>query len=149
MAVFVSNTYYESNSVDKSKESLLTGSTMQTLAMRIRESRKFGELSRAELARRVGVRPSAAVQWELEDGTAPSVRNLMKIAGVLNVSFEWLATGRGMARPKSLHEVPAVTTDDFAHNLYEEQMLALAREMPTKWREPLVEFLRTILGKKS
>lgn len=122
---------------------------MQTLCMRIREARKTTGISRAELARRVGVKPSAAVQWEHDDGTAPSVRNLMKIADVLNVSFEWLATGRGMTRPKSLQEVPAITTDDFAHNLYEEQMLALAREMPAKWREPLVEFLRTILGKKS
>ena len=122
---------------------------MQTLSMRIREARKVTGLSRAELARRVGVKPSAAVQWEHEDGTAPSVRNLMKIAGVLNVSFEWLATGRGMARLRSLHETPAVSTEDFALNLYEEQMLALAREMPAKWRDPLVQFLRAILGKKS
>lgn len=122
---------------------------MQTLSMRIREARKVTGLSRAELARRVGVKPSAAVQWEHEDGTAPSVRNLMKIAGTLNVSFEWLATGRGMARPRSLHEAPAVSTEDFALNLYEEQMLALARELPAKWRDPLVQFLRAILGKKS
>lgn len=122
---------------------------MQTLCSRIREARKLTGLSRAELARRVGVKPSAAVQWEHEDGTAPSVRNLIKLAELTGISFEWLATGRGMARPKSLREVPAVTTDDFAHNLFEEQILDLARDIPPKWREPLVQFLRTIVGRKS
>ena len=122
---------------------------MQTLNARIREARKLTGLSRAELARRVGVKPSAAVQWELENGTAPSVRHLIKLAALTEVSFEWLATGRGLARPKSLREVPAVTTEDFAHNLFEEQMLVLARDMPPRWREPLVEFLRAILNRRS
>ena len=122
---------------------------MQTLNMRIRDARKVAGLSRAELARRVGVKPSAAVQWELENGTAPSVRNLIKVATVLNISFEWLSTGRGTVRPGSLKEVPAVSSEAFALNLYEEQMLALARDMPVRWRDPLVQFLRALLGKKS
>jgi len=121
---------------------------MQTLFSRVREARKLMGISRAELARRVGVKPSAAVQWEHEEGTAPSVRNLIKIATEADVSFEWLATGRGMARPKALREVSAVTTDDFAHNMFEEQLLVLSRDVPTRWREPLILFLRTILGKK-
>ena len=121
---------------------------MQTLFSRVREARKLMGVSRAELARRVGVKPSAAVQWEHEEGTAPSVRNLIKIATEADVSFEWLATGRGMARPKALREVSAVTTDDFAHNMFEEQLLVLSRDVPTRWREPLILFLRTILGKK-
>jgi len=121
---------------------------MQTLFSRVREARKLMGISRAELARRVGVKPSAAVQWEHEEGTAPSVRNLIKIATAADVSFEWLATGRGMARPKALREVSAVTTDDFAHNMFEEQLLVLSRDVPTRWREPLILFLRTILGKK-
>lgn len=122
---------------------------MHTLGNRIREARKLNGLSRAELARRVGVKPSAAVQWEHEQGTAPNVANLIKVATLTNVSFEWLATGRGAARPKSLPETPAVIAEDFAHNLFEEQMLTLARDVPPKWREPMVAFLRTILGKKS
>jgi len=122
---------------------------MRNLSARIREARKLTGISRAELARQVGVRPSAAVQWEQDDGTAPSVTNLTKIAMATEVSFEWLATGRGIARPKSLHEVAAVTTEDFAHNFFEEQMLALARDVPAKWREPLVQFLSAVLGKRS
>jgi len=122
---------------------------MRTLTARIREARRLTGLSRAELARQVGVRPSAAVQWEHENGTAPSVGNLIKIATLTHVSFEWLSTGRGTARPKDLQETPAVTTEDFAHSLFEEQMLGLAREIPQKWREPLVQFLRTMLGRKS
>lgn len=122
---------------------------MRSLCNRIREARLLTDITRAELARRVGVKPSAAVQWEQEEGTAPSVRNLIKIATATNVSFEWLATGRGLAHSRSQQEVPAVATDDFAHNFFEEQMLALAREVPPKWRDPLVQFLRAILGKKS
>ena len=122
---------------------------MRTLSTRIREARRLTGVSRAELARQVGVKPSAAVQWEHEDGTAPSVRNLIKIATATEVSFEWLATGRGMARPQSLEQKPAVSTEDFAHNFFEEQMLALARDIPARWREPLVQFLRSMLGKRS
>jgi transcriptional regulator with XRE-family HTH domain len=122
---------------------------MQSLSNRIRQARNLAGITRSELARRVGVKPSAAVQWEQGGGTAPTVRNMIKIAKTTAVSFEWLATGRGMVRPESASEIPALTTEDFAHNLFEEQMLLLARETPTKWREPLVHFLRAIMGKKS
>jgi len=121
---------------------------MVSLVNRIREARKLTGISRAELARQVGVKPSAAAQWEQTDGTAPSVRNLIKIASITNVSFEWLATGRGQLRPDSLSEIPAVAREDFAHNLFEEQMLLLARDTPTKWRDPLVNFMRAIVGKR-
>lgn len=122
---------------------------MRSLSSRIREARKLTGISRAELARRVGVKPSASAQWEHDNGTAPSVRNLIQIATITGVSFEWLATGRGIARPKDLQEIPAVSTEDFAHNLFEEQMLALARDIPSKWREPLVQFLRVIVGRRT
>jgi transcriptional regulator with XRE-family HTH domain len=122
---------------------------MQSLTNRIRQARSLSGITRSELARRVGVKPSAAVQWEQEDGTAPSVRNLIKIAKITAVSFEWLATGRGIVRSESLSETPAVDTNDFAQNMFEEQMLLIAREVPNKWREPLANFLRAMIGMKT
>ena len=121
---------------------------MVSLVNRIRDARRLTGITRAELARQVGVKPSAAAQWEQTDGTAPSVRNLIKIALFTNVSFEWLATGRGMMRPQSLLDIPALHTQGFAHDLFEEQMLSLARDVPEKWRDPLVHLLRTILGQR-
>jgi|SRR6478736_225131 len=120
---------------------------MHSLSNRIRQARRLSGITRSELARRVGVKPSAAVQWEQDGGTAPTVRNLIKIAMFTNVSFEWLATGRGSPRSSALPEVDAVARDDFAQNLFEEQLLRLAREMLSKWHSPLVDFLRAVLGK--
>src|SRR5262249_35997668 len=108
------------------------------LHTRIREARRLASLSRAELARRVNVRPSAAVQWEQENGTAPAVRNLIKIATITNVSFEWLATGRGVRQSPTLREIPAVDVGAFAESGFEEELLHLARDLPVRLQEPLL-----------
>lgn len=70
---------------------------------RIREARKLLKASQEVLAAQVGVTRGAVAQWEMPTGTAPSVENLIKIAGLSGVAFEWLATGRG---PK-IHGEPA------------------------------------------
>lgn len=113
-----------------------------SLRERIRQARELLGMSRAELARLVGVGASAAVQWEQPKGTSPSVANLIAIAQATDVSFEWLATGRGMARVRSDGEVSAIDRDCMAHDLYEETILVLARNVPRPQREPLLNFLR-------
>lgn len=50
-----------------------------TLAYRIAWWREDSQLSQAELARRIGVTPSAVCHWEQGD-TNPSMGNLLKIA---------------------------------------------------------------------
>jgi transcriptional regulator with XRE-family HTH domain len=119
---------------------------MRKLSERIRQARESGDLSRAELARRVGVKPSAAVQWELKHGTVPNAENLAKIATVTNVAFEWLATGRGATRTLLMHETPAVHLASFAHNLFEERLLEIARIMPSKTRDSLMHFLEDMVA---
>jgi transcriptional regulator with XRE-family HTH domain len=101
-------------------------------------------LSRAELALKVGVGTSAAVQWELLKGTSPSVGNLATIAQVTDVSFEWLATGRGPARLAQADEPFALHKDCIAHDLYEEQILILARKVPRAHRDHLVRYLTAV-----
>ncbi len=52
---------------------------------RWRESREG--LSKAALARAVGVSPAAATQWEQEDGTEPTHDNIERIAETIGISL--------------------------------------------------------------
>ena len=119
-------------------------SAASSLAERIRQARELIGLSRADLARRIGVGPSAAVQWENPNGTSPSVQHLIEIASVTDVAFEWLATGRGPARTGGGLETPALKPEAYAHDLFEEQMLMLARNVPLKHRDALMRYLETV-----
>jgi transcriptional regulator with XRE-family HTH domain len=101
------------------------------------------KISKAELARRVGVCLSAAVQWEHPKGTSPTVANLARIASICEVAFEWLATGRGpltlvVGDPESA-PAGASTIDAF-----EERLLRAVREVPEHQRQLLIEFARSL-----
>jgi len=65
------------------------------IAQRIHLARKRKNLTQLQLAELVHVTKSACGQWE-RGTTSPSVENLARIALVLGISFEWLATGRGV-----------------------------------------------------
>lgn len=67
----------------------------KTLRDRIRNARLSSGLSQAALAEKIGVQRSAVAQWEMLNGSSPTVENLGKIAIITSVRFEWLATGRG------------------------------------------------------
>jgi transcriptional regulator with XRE-family HTH domain len=64
------------------------------IGKRIQNARNSRELSRIQLANKVGVSPGGCGHWERNFNT-PSVENIAKLAVILNISFEWLATGRG------------------------------------------------------
>lgn len=67
----------------------------KSLAERLREARETAGISKALLARLVGVSTAATTQWE--QGRAASLRgdNLVKVARALNVREEWLQHGIG------------------------------------------------------
>lgn len=108
---------------------------------RIRIARIRAELSKAELARRVGVSPSAVVQWEQPSGSGPSARHLATIAQCTGVAFEWLATGRGPTRVSDADGPPAIDPTSIAVTLFEERLLDVARKLPSHRHEALIEFL--------
>ena len=83
---------------------------------RVRHARRLADLSQADLARLVGVGPSAVAQWEVPAGTSPTVEHLAHIAKASGVAFEWLATGRGAIRLGG-EETPAVESSVFARDL--------------------------------
>ncbi len=119
---------------------------MAPIRERIRQAREASGLCCAELARRVGVGRTAAVLWEKEDGTTPSVDHLSVIAIVLGVNFEWLATGRGPMREGEGAELPALMFSDFAHNQAEDRLLKLSRRLNPRNRDLLVRLLEALVG---
>jgi transcriptional regulator with XRE-family HTH domain len=98
-------------------------------------------LSKAELARRVGVSLSAVVQWERPNGTRPSIRHLAALAECMGIAFEWLATGRGPPRIGADDGPPALEPAAMAVTLFEERLLEVARKLPSHCHEALIEFL--------
>lgn len=62
-------------------------------AARIRKARIDAGLSQSRLAELMSVTRSACSQWEQDGGTAPRGSRLERLATLLGVSVEWLATG--------------------------------------------------------
>ena len=79
------------------------------LADRIRKCRKLSGMSQERLSDALDVSRSTIANWEGTDDITPTTDRLHKLAAVCNVSFEWLATGRGEINlPDYLHDVQAV-----------------------------------------
>ena len=77
------------------------------LSQRIRAARRASGLSQQALADRLGVTRGAVGNWESSNNVCPSAEKLAGIAGVFNVSFEWLATGRGAMVAPSCRTAPS------------------------------------------
>lgn len=75
---------------------------MSKLYQRVREARKLLKLSQDALAAELDVSRSAVAQWEMANGTSPSLENLIALARRSGMAFEYLATGRG----QRLHGAP-------------------------------------------
>lgn len=59
----------------------------------IKRFRELAELSKSELARRIGVSPTAVNNWE-ENGVIPRMEMMLKLEKVLEVSWTQLKGGR-------------------------------------------------------
>ncbi|MEO7325407.1 MAG: helix-turn-helix domain-containing protein [Dokdonella sp.] len=86
------------------------------LADRVRLARRIMNLNQAALAKAIGVGPSAVAQWEIPDGTSPTVHHMIQIAACCGLAFEGLATGRGAISGKG-QEAPAVDLVVFAADM--------------------------------
>lgn len=67
---------------------------MEKFSNRITHARKRMGLSQSQLAASLGVSRGACGQWE-QGVSLPSVSHMAELARITEVSFEWLATGRG------------------------------------------------------
>lgn len=140
------------------------------LSTRIRQARLRAGMTQAALARRVGVKRSAATQWEHPSGTVPCMEHLIAVALATGVHLEWLATGRGLqaaaeeaedaghaghagaARPRiargaSAHDAPRHVHDGEGDAVdgMEGECLALLRALPAARRRLALQLLRALL----
>jgi transcriptional regulator with XRE-family HTH domain len=118
----------------------------EDIYIRIRQAREYAGLSQTALAKAIGVRRSAANQWESASlRKEPSTGNLVKIAVIAGVSFEWLATGRGEmvwgSKPGGIGEF-ASGYDRLTPQ--ERQLLRLFGGLPERRQKALIEFLDTV-----
>lgn len=65
---------------------------MDTLGKRIRLSREAAKLSQSDLATAIGISSQSVNQWE-SGSKAPSRKNLIKAARILNAPLDWLLYG--------------------------------------------------------
>lgn len=68
---------------------------MEDMAARICVARQRAAMTQSELAGRLGVTRSAVANWEISTRPKPNITNLVAIAIATDVSFEWLAMGKG------------------------------------------------------
>lgn len=111
------------------------------LSTRVKLARSHANMTKADLARRVGVCLSAAVQWEHPKGTSPTVSNLVLIATATEVAFEWLATGRG---PRDLVDTLIAPPGGEEDIELETRLLQATRGMTRERRESVIAFAQAI-----
>ena len=68
------------------------------IGARIREARARKGYSQTKLAQLLGIPPQNVSDWE-RGVVTPSSKNLRKLAEVLEVSLDWLVTGKGSPEP--------------------------------------------------
>ncbi len=69
-----------------------------TFGDRLMLARESQNLTREQLARRLGLRTETIQNWEA-DRSEPRANRLQMLAGFLNVSIVWLLTGEGEGAP--------------------------------------------------
>lgn len=111
---------------------------------RIKLARKARKKSQEWLAEEIGVRQTSVSAWE-RGSSDPATENMSRVAQVLDVSFEWLATGKGemeiQYRPvamKTAEPMPIYSS----YSEEQREFLALFDKLPRGKREVLLTFMR-------
>ena len=111
---------------------------------RIKLARKARKKSQEWLAEEIGVRQTSVSAWE-RGSSDPATENTSRVAQVLDVSFEWLATGKGemeiQYRPvamKTAEPMPIYSS----YSEEQREFLALFDKLPRGKREVLLTFMR-------
>jgi transcriptional regulator with XRE-family HTH domain len=119
---------------------------IELLADRIRKARRFARLTQSQAAQQVDVHRGTYGHWERGNGHQPTSTNLLKLAVVLGVGYEWLATGRGPAcLAPTEEEVPALRLNCFVQCDEEERLLLALRSLPTRKRSAVLNFALSLV----
>ena len=111
---------------------------------RIRRARILRKLSQTQMSLCLGVHRSAVAQWEQPGGTAPSLEHIDRIAELLEVNFEWLATGRGRMKPDANHDPRERIPAEFARDVLEERLLFASRQLSEYKREAVLALIEAL-----
>ena len=111
------------------------------ISLRIRQARRKAKLSQQFLGDTLGVQRSAVSNWESNRSINPSLQNLIGIAIATDVSFEWLATGRGASRYQpTLDDIPAGEMESIEDPL-ELRLIRAFRSTPQRQHANIVELI--------
>ena len=115
------------------------------MAERIRRARRKSGLSQAALAERLQVRRSAVSNWESINDIQPSLQNLVALAKVCEISFEWLGAGRGAMTPDEslLWDIPTAEAE-LVELQEERELLSMFRSLPRKSQQLVVNLVETL-----
>lgn len=114
---------------------------MKSLAIRIKQSRELKGFSQKKLADKIGVSSSAISQYESTSyfHSEPSIKNLIKLSNILNISFEWLATGRGIKDIEDFLINEKITYKDdnkiIAITQEQKDIFLLFENLPPDWQQ--------------
>jgi len=104
---------------------------------RIKISREKNHFTRAKLSDLMCLTVSIVGKWE-RGNSNPSTAHLVKLAKVLNVSFEWLATG---VENEDNKIVLTQAEKETLHNTQVAKISELMEKMSSKQKDSLVAFL--------
>jgi len=90
------------------------------------------------LAAQCGVQRSAVANWEAFNGASPAINNLIQLARVTGVSFEWLATGRGLMQLPREHAIE-VPQGEALGDPHERRLVHAFRASSARMRTTLLE----------
>ncbi|OWY40083.1 hypothetical protein CEK28_04935 [Xenophilus sp. AP218F] len=110
------------------------------IGSRIKEARKARKQSQQWLADEVGVLQSSVSAWEI-CRSEPTTENLSRIAQVLRVSHDWLATGRG---DMYLTASPIQASDQMPLTADETELLDRYRSLNVSLRQSIMAILRSL-----
>lgn len=103
---------------------------METIGNRISKLRKKLDLTQADVAKKIGVKPGHISNWE-HDKHVPKANNLLDLAVALRTTGKYLLTGKGpesdsSALASELGEQVSKLHDDFLSLLPEHRFAVLA-----------------------
>lgn len=120
----------------------MTGNLAERINARMRDL----PMQQVDLARRVGVKPPSVAGWRTGRTQSLKGETLIKAAAALQVSPDWLATGKGAMQPNAMSSVqePAPVYDD----PLVVEAAEIMRALPYKRRLEALSFLRVYATKK-
>jgi len=119
---------------------------MELLAERIKQARQSKNLSQKQLASNIGVSGSAISQYESNSyfHSEPSIKKLIAISKALDVSIEWLATGRGAKNIQYFLKNDCPPPPDCLLTHEKKHLLSLFDKLPDDWKENQLLALKAI-----